>query len=167
MSYAINRFPICATFYYRIALKLGYSEEEAKSLGLARAIFFAYSKSKSAGSWGRRKKTYRRPSRTEEIKQKPNFDIINFAGLETYILRENGKIVAIVGDQKQTPEKFDKNVARKFEWSIKEGAFKVVCRLIDERIKDYSVQELNSGTAYKLYKKYRDELRERSLYEEE
>ena len=166
--FVINRFPIAATFYAAIARKIGYSEEEAYSFGLHRSIFMAAAKNGFRSGASKKRKYY--PGKMSEkvtsiVNIPENMDQINFAGLGMNVVSlPNGEYRGIIGGEILTAEKFKRDIIEKFNRRIHPGAFEQCWNKINEIIKDFSDTELNSGTAYKLYQQYRDELRKPEVY---
>ena len=153
---AINRFPICATWYTVIAELLGYTPNQSKSIGLARATFFARAK---AGGFGRKKKSEvkipsvgNKPTLEKEIKQ--------FAGLDIY-LSDNG--LAVFGGVEQTPLMYKKSVEDKIE-KVLSGSYSRLFNAMKMYAADYTMLELNSPFAYNLYERIRDEYRTKKFY---
>ena len=161
-KYFINRFPICAAFYYVIAKELGYTDNEAKSLGLARAIFFAAAK---FGYIGGGKKDEKKKKKAPHLEEGFEIDQLPFAGLPAYIIHKEGEknFLAIMGDDILKPEQFDSQVIHKFNYK-KSGAYELFVKEVKAFLKDKSKDELNSNIAYELYTEIRDKFREMGFY---
>lgn len=148
--YYINRFPVCALVYKVAGELLGYSENEAKSLGLTRATFFAAAKQ----GFGTRKsrKTYK------ELEDR-KLDIILFAGLETYITEENGEIRGFFGDKVMEPSRYNSYVEGKLKRAIGEEGLRELEDYFRNKMKDWPTQKLNGPYVYSLYQRERDKVR--------
>jgi len=160
----MNRFPVCAAFYYVIAKRLGYKEDEAKSLGLARAIFFAAAKT------GFKKGTGKVTGYVSSDKKTTKSNIvpkqIMFAGLYTTVVEKNGELRAVVG-KVIDPKQFDRSVIKSKFNLISPKSFDYFCAKVNDLISDYTNEELNnSKLAYSLYQRIRDEYRSDEFYKE-
>jgi len=158
----INRFPICALVYKVAAEKMGYRTDEAKSLGNARAIFFARAK---FGGYGYKPK---KPgtSKVESIqKMQKDYaiqreDIVLFAGLETHIARmPDDSIRAVFGGKIIEPEDYDKAVENKIVMFGGERALRKLEETIERELDAINKYELNTSVIYKIYEKIRDDVR--------
>jgi len=167
----INRYPICAYFYYRVAKRLGYSENEAKSLGLGRATFFAAAKRGFGFTGGRRKKSKggrKGPfTKLPQLNKKQELDSIVFAGLETTIVYTDDGIRAVMGDQVMRPDRFDSYVLTKIDHFLGAERWAIMDEIIDAELDKYDNQTLNTQMAYKIYQAIRDVLREEQTYQKE
>jgi len=169
----INRFPVCALVYREAAELLGYDPAEAKSMGLARAIFFNAAKNGRGGAGG--KKYY--PNKdiekkaVEQRKQLKGFDadsveILNFAGIGTYVIHaEDGSVRGFIGGKPIPPEQYDRSVRQKIMDAGGElGYLKLKLHVI-KRLSDLSPAELNSKAVYKIYESLRDDVRKMEFLE--
>ncbi|RLE38061.1 hypothetical protein DRJ17_05050 [Candidatus Woesearchaeota archaeon] len=157
---AINRFPICAAWYYKTARYLGFDDETAKSLGLARATFFARAKQ---GKWGGNSRPGKASTFPPDSSNEPTLEIevVNFAGLESHIDVKSG--LAIFGGKLQTAEMFDKRVKNKFA-NISPEAWDRLMSEFEKIMESYKKEEINSHLAYRLYEDIRDYTREKRFY---
>jgi len=113
---AVGRFQVMAVLQAARAYKLGLDEEEAKSFGLNRAIFYA------AAKYGFGKKRYTshtygksNKSKSKSKKIKPNKYSIYQLGDETaYMVMRNGRKQFTMGNQVQTLEKFNSQIRSRF-----------------------------------------------------
>ncbi|MBT4856334.1 hypothetical protein HOM50_00640 [bacterium] len=161
-KYFINRFPICAAFYYCVAKRLGYTESESKSLGLTRAIFFAAAK---FGYIGGGKSGEKKKKKVPALKKGFTIDQLPFAGLPTYIVHEKGdkSFFGIMGDDVIKPEQYDDQVIHKFDYK-QAGAYDLFIKEVEKFLKDKTDDELNSAISYDLYTEIRDKFREMGFY---
>jgi len=171
-KYWINRFPVCAIVYKEAAELIGYDIEEAKSLGLSRAIFFAAAKRgfKIAGT-----KKYEKKFDAEFAKQRiklsgydvNSIEVLNFGGMGTYIIhREDGSVRGFIGGQVITPEQYDNQVINKCVKAGGEAGYKKLKLFIRNLLSKLSKAELNSGIIYKIYEKIRDDVRVNEFIEQ-
>jgi hypothetical protein len=152
-----GRFPVCAAFYYVIAILLRYTEREAKSLALARAVFFAAAK---RGNVGGSKRGDRPPKKLVPgaPDDQPDVDSILFAGVPAYIMyreTEGQEFVALFSDKIQTPEEFDRRVVEAFE-RVAPGGWEFMTGLVYHVLQDLKPGELNSSRVYRIYERNRD-----------
>ncbi len=161
-KYFINRFPICAAFYYCVAKRLGYTEDESKSLGLTRAIFFAAAKFGYIGGG----KTSEKKKKVQPIAKGLEVDQLPFAGLPTYTVQKEGQkgFLGIMGDDIIKPDQYDSQVINKFEYK-RSGSYEFFIKHVNEFLKDKTDDELNSAIAYDLYTEIRDKFREMEFYD--
>jgi hypothetical protein len=132
----IGRFQVMATLQAARAYCLGKSLEEAKSFGLNRAIFYA------AAKRGFKTKPTREPYKLplEKLKIprekiKPTYEIDHIGDEMAYVEIE-GKKYYVIGDEIQTPEKFEKEIEKRFEGKW-EKAFKEaveICKSYEKNI---------------------------------
>ncbi len=166
-KYWINRFPVCAMVYREAAEMIGYDPEEAKSLGLGRAIFFAAAKSGFRGAGARKgygAKDYARDKMKQKIALKgydtDSVESLNFAGIAAYVIHtEDGSIRGFIGGEPIKPENYDKQVREK---CILQGGRMGYLRLkiyVMKKLSELSKAELNSAAVYKLYESLRDDVR--------
>ncbi|OGB97633.1 hypothetical protein A3F06_03830 [candidate division TM6 bacterium RIFCSPHIGHO2_12_FULL_36_22] len=155
-KYFIDGFPICAAFYYCIAKRLGYTEDESKSLGLTRAIFFAAAKFGYIGD---------ETKKVVPLAKELEVDQLQFAGLPTYIVHEKGhkEFFGIMGNDIIKPDQYNSQVINKFN-SKRSGAYEYFIEQVNEFLKDKSDDELNSVISYDLYTEIRDQFREIEFY---
>jgi len=114
----IGRFQVMATLQAARAYCLGKSLEEAKSFGLNRAIFYAAAKK------GFKPKLIKGPSKLafermkipkEKIEKiKETFGIEHIGDEIAYSVEIDGKKYYVIGDEIQTPDKFEKQIERRF-----------------------------------------------------
>jgi len=170
-KYWINRFPICSLVFKEAAEMLGYDEEEAKSLGHARAVFFAAAK-RGFGSGPSKKSSMKKYYSDEKKMERQGIDpstyeILNFAGLETYIVRENGHIRAFFGGKVIRPEEFDHADLERMIRGGGEAGYVKTRNYIRAKLSELNQYELNSGAVYKVYERLRDSVREVSFIKED
>ncbi len=104
-TYKINRFPICAIVHYAIAKRLGYSENQAKAIGQACAIFYACCK---FGYFRNRKKS----NAKNEPKSKNNLNMtkLQFCDRVFNAIKIDGVLYPVMGDKVITEKDFDKTL---------------------------------------------------------
>jgi len=169
-KYWVNRFPICSLVFKEAAQMLGYDEEESKSLGHARAVFFAAAK-RGFGSGPSKKssmgKYYSDSKKMERQGVDPKtYGILNFAGLETYIVRIDGHIRAFFGGKVVRPEEFDNADMERMIRGGGEAGYAKTRAYVRNKLSELNQYELNSGAVYKIYEKLRDSVREISFIKE-
>jgi len=152
-EYRINRFPICEIVYYGIAKRLGYSEEEAKALGHATAIFYALAK---FGYLKRGKKGEKGEGSRRKVQPtlKIRFLDRTFNGIEI-----NGKKYPVMGDSIVTERDFDKSLRSK----LNEEEIKAILEYAVEYVNSYPEQALRRP--FEIYKRVRDEWRTHEFWE--
>ena len=105
----LNRFPLLGLWAKEAALRLGYTPDEAESLGHAYAVLYAIRANRQRKP-AESKETKARPSRRGRVEQ------VHFGGDDLDIVRDaSGKIRGRVGgEQPQTPRTYEKSVRAKF-----------------------------------------------------
>ena len=165
----INRYPVCAAWHYMVAKALGYSEDEAKTFGIARATFFAAAKQGFKGAGGSKAHTkpagYKPKGNVFEKKETKTAepDTVSFCGLNMTIDPETG--YAIFGGEAVKPAQFDDKVAGAFIRKVGAGGYNHLLNEMQDLIKQYDLQALNSNYAFQLYTGIRDEFRMKDFYE--
>lgn len=172
----VNRFPVCAMVYREAAEILGYDPNEAKSLGLARAIFFAAAKSGFRRA-GARPKYYPGKQYAEKAEsQRANLrgydtgsiESLNFAGMSSYVIHtEDGSVRGFIGEQPIKPENFDRQVKDK---CIRQGGGEAYTKLklyIVKKLSKLNRYEVNSAAVFEVYKDMRDEVRKEEFLQGE
>jgi hypothetical protein len=163
-DFIINRFPVCAAWYYAVAKYLGYSDDEAKSLAMARATFFAAAKQgfRKGGSGNNKGGAGGIPALPGEG---PNLDTLNFCGLAATVDTDTG--LAIFGGEVQIPAKYDNGVLNKFVAKVGMAGYIQLITEMTKLIEQHTKMEMNSNAAYKLYTSIRDEFRKREFFNTE
>lgn len=172
----INRFPVCALAYKEAAELIGYDKEEAKSLGLARAIFFAAAKSGRGGAGGKKKYYPKKNLEDKAVAQRralkgydtDSVETLNFAGIGSYVIHtEDGSVRGFIGGKPILPRDYDRSVKEKIILAGKEMGYLALKLYVLKRLSDLSVAELNSSAVYKIYESLRDDVRKIEFIERE
>jgi len=150
-KYYINRFPICALVYKVAAELMGYNKNEAKSLALARATFFAAAKNGFTGK-SRSTRTY------QAIKDSP-LDVMRFAGLDTFIIYKDDEIRGYFGGQIMKPERYNSYVEGNIKARVGTQGLMALESYFKDKMKDWDTAQLNSNSVYQLYQRERDKVR--------
>jgi hypothetical protein len=156
----LNRFPLWGLFASRAALRIGYSESEARLLGYSTALLYAILRmhrggKKKIGANGASGTTVK--SATSNITTAT--EIINFAGMDFQCSRVNGRIVqTVVGGEVQTADKFRGQIEGKIRTFSQEGGtmLSALCEAFDRFLANYSPEELQGSSLYTLYATWRD-----------
>jgi hypothetical protein len=153
----LNRFPLWGLFASRAALRIGYSESEARLLGYSTALLYAILRNHGGG--GKKKKD----ATTVTVKPAASFpttETISFAGMDFQCNRIDGSIVqTVVGGELQTADRFHGQVEDKFRTLgyIKGGTMLSALReAFDAFLANYSPEELQESSLYALYATWRD-----------
>lgn len=110
----VGRFQVMATLQAARAKALGYSEDEAKSFGLNRAIFYAAAKRGFKG--GSQKKSGKTMSfKISPVnRQKKILDMEAVGDEQAFCVHIKGKRLFVMGDEILKPKDFDKQIERSF-----------------------------------------------------
>lgn len=156
----LNRFPLWGLFASRAALRIGYSESEARLLGYSTALLYAILRNHGGG--GKKKigasGATVKPAAT--IATTAATETISFAGMDFQCSRIDGNIVqTVVGGELQTADRFHGQVEDKFRTLgyIKGGTMlSALCEAFDAFLVNYSPEELQGSSLYALYATWRD-----------
>lgn len=155
---AVGRFQVMATLQAARAYVLGLGLDSAKSWGLNRAIFYAAAKRGFIGGKGGQAKPPRfktdGPS-TEIEKIKKSFGVHHLGDEMAYKVELKGLTLFTIGDEIQTPERFDQQVGRRFLDSF-DQAFKEAVEIIKKFDKGVLMSQRSFYET--VYKPRRDEL---------
>jgi hypothetical protein len=151
-TFFINRFPICTMVYKRAAELQGHNPEFAKSLGLARAVFFAAAKK---GFKNKSEKGYNGLSQDENM---PEIYSMTFAGIDAFCMETpNGTRSCLLDGKIFEPQSYDKQDA-KIIASVGEVGLQKMEQEIDFRLRKLG-DKINSGSVYNVYASLRDKVR--------
>jgi hypothetical protein len=147
----VGRFQVMATLQAARALALGLPLDEAKSWGLNRAIFYAAAKRGFGRSRsGARQAAQERGRPAVEERPRPSVEI---GGEEAFLAAAGAAHRRFqIGDEPQTPEEFDREIAGRFpDW---QRAWAEAQRIIAAA----DPADLNSAHAFfdRVYKPRRD-----------
>ncbi len=171
MKELVNRFPVCGFYYYAVAKRLGFQEEEAKSLGLGRAVFFAWAKKRGwtrrwSSQGGQRSTIEERAGQLDQAARTVSPQTVRFAGMDTPILRlPDGQVRYALGGEVQTPEQFDRQVLGRLESGLGPDRLQRLRKFLENLLATATEDELNSGQAYRIYETIRDTVRREEFYE--
>ncbi len=153
----LNRFPLWGLFASRAALRIGYSDSEARLLGYSTALLYAILRNHGGG--GKKRKI----GVTVTVKPAatiPTTETISFAGMDFQCNRIDDSIVqTVVGGELQTADRFHGQVEDKFRTLgyIKGGTMlSALCEAFDAFLANYSPEELQGSSLYSLYATWRD-----------
>jgi hypothetical protein len=143
-----NRFPIFAVWCYAIARRLGYREEEAKSLAVTRARLGAAAKAGNLG--GGRKPREHAPGGVRGATTSPEkLEQIPFVGMRPYVTCVHGGLRGAMhsgeGLEVVTPRDYEVSVGRKLG-----EAYPSVLRVLEALAAQIPPEELNK-TGYHLW----------------
>jgi hypothetical protein len=154
---AVGRFQVMATLQAARAYVLGMKLDSAKSWGLNRSIFYAAAKRGFIGGKGTPKpsqfKTGAPKGEVEKIKK--SFGIDHLGDEMAYKVELDGKTLYTIGDEIQTPERFEKQVESRF-LSKFDQAFKEAVEIIKKFDKGVLLSQRYFYET--VYKPRRDEL---------
>jgi hypothetical protein len=154
----INRFPIFAAWCYAIARRLGYSEDEAKSLAATRAKLGAAAK---AGLLGTGKREPRRaPGDAAGAAPPEELDQLPFVGMRPYVIREGSELRGGLHQgavlRPVSPREYETSVVRKLG-----EAYEPVLQLMEDLASRIPADELNAR-GYHLYERFAPMVRDES-----
>lgn len=155
---AVGRFQVMATLQAARAYVLGMGIDSAKSWGLNRAIFYAAAKRGFIGGKAgppEPPKFKTAAPKAEISKIKRSFGVHHLGDEMAYKVEVKGETLYTIGDEIQTPERFEKQVEGRFM-----GKFDAAFREAVEIIKKFDKGVLLSQHYFyeTVYKPRRDEL---------
>ncbi len=141
----LNRFPLLGLWAKEGARRLGYSKDEAESLGHAYAVLYAI---RARGQ----------PKKTEKEKppprKKPSARVkqLHFGGDDLPVIREDSKVRGLVGHERpQTPASYEASVEAKFP----AGYYEKLAKAFRALLKQYPPSQLNTRLLYDLYDEWK------------
>ncbi|HID32841.1 MAG TPA: hypothetical protein EYP24_05635 [bacterium (Candidatus Stahlbacteria)] len=142
------------------AYVLGMSEDSAKSWGLNRAIFYAVAKR------GFKKLQPRKPAKVKVPRRElrpSEFNIYTLGDEMAYSVKVKGMQLFTIGDEIQTPEAFEKQIASRLGKRFKEAWQEAVkiCQNLDKGVllsQRYFYESLYKPNRDRLAKKWSEEL---------
>lgn len=151
---SLNRFPLFGLFAQRAALRMGYSEDEARLMGYSTALLYAIFKAKSQAK-KERGETEAEKKPPKELKNLKT-ETVEFGGQQYTVVRDNRKRLkqSVVGHKLHDPADYQSGVQAKFP----EGWHERLAKAFDKYLKDCDPEGLDQGdTLFNLYKAWRDE----------
>lgn len=155
---AVGRFQVMATLQAARAYEMGMPKESALSWGLNRAIFYAAAK--------RGFKTHHHPKGSEiklpanepikeQDRARRSFKMEHLGDEEAYGINLDGKELFVFGEEIQTADDFDREIAKRFN-----GHFDQAWDDALSIIKKYGKDVLSSQSEFydRIYRPRRDEL---------
>jgi hypothetical protein len=144
----INRAPVLTLWATIVAQYLGFSEEEALTLGKAVAGYTAQFKGRSLGIYTKKEKGETEEGEAEERE----VQLVELMGRQIPILEEAGGVRAVTKEKPIDPESVQRYLRNKFGDNL-EGASAAMKVLAES----YEPDELNR-VAFRLYEKFRPEI---------
>jgi hypothetical protein len=143
----LNRFPLLGLWAEEAARRIGYSKDEAESLGHAYAVLYAIR--------ARGKPHLPASAKTEIKHRKPvATERMEFGGDQLDVVHRNGKVRGLVGHaQPQTPESYRASVEHKFppgDYRRLQKAFRAVFR-------QFPPKRVDSRLIYDLYDQWKQQ----------
>lgn len=156
-TFFINRFPICTMVYKQSAELQGHNSEFSKSLGLARAVFFAAAKK---GFTNKNGTNYNGLNSVDE--NMPVIYPIKFSGIDAFCMETaEGTRSCLLDGKIFKPEDYDKQ-EQKIINLIGEAGLRKMEAEIDHRLKALG-DNINSAKVYNVYASLRDKIRSTSF----
>jgi hypothetical protein len=154
----INRFPIFAAWCYVIARRLGYREDEAKSLAVTRARLGAAARAGNLG--GGAKPRGHAPRGVRGAAPPEELDQVQFVGMRPYVTHVDGELRGAMhsgeGLQVVTPRDYDVSVARKLG-----ETYPSVLRVLEKLAAQIPPERLNAA-GYPLWEQFAPMVRDAS-----
>ena len=144
----INRAPVLTLWATVVAQRMGYSEDEALTLGKAIAGYTAQFKGRILGIYSAREKA----ETGEEKREERKVEFVELMGRQIPTIEESGEVRSISKDKTVDPASVRRYLDSKFGEKLDE-----VTIAMEELAKSYEPKELNA-IAFRLYEKFRPEI---------
>jgi len=132
----INNFPLCALVYKETAEMLGYDEDEAKSMGIVKALSFSV----------------RAKDRKFTLPGRPVvYDILYFAGARMCCVLEDGNIRAFFGGRVAKPGTYDKVVRSKIVNATSAEIYTKLRKYVKSKLSSLKRRDLDSSMTHVVY----------------
>ena len=156
-TFFINRFPICTMVYKQAAELQGHDSEFSKSLGVARAIFFAAAKK---GFTNKNGTNYNGLNSADE--NMPVIYPMKFSGIDAFCMETpQGTRSCLLDGKVFEPEAYNKQEQKIISLVGEDGLRKMEAE-IDHRLKALG-DNINSSKVYNVYVSLRDKIRSTSF----
>lgn len=156
-TFFINRFPICTMVYKQAAELQGHDLEFSKSLGLARAIFFAAAKKGFTNKNGTNYNGLNSPDL-----DMPEIYSMKFAGIDAFCMETaEGTRSCLLNGKIFKPEDYDKQ-DQKIINLIGENGLRKIEAEIEMRLRALG-DDINSTKVFNVYASLRDKVRSTSF----
>ena len=153
----INRFPICTMVYKKAAELQGHDPEFSKSLGLARAVFFAAAKKGFTNKNGKHYNGLNSPDM-----DMPEIYSMSFAGIDAFCMETiDGTRSCLLDGKIFKPEDYDKQ-DQKIINIVGELGLRKMESEIENRLRALGDQ-INSKRVFDVYASLRDKVRSTSF----
>jgi hypothetical protein len=149
---SLNRFPLLGLWAREAAVRLGYSDADADTIGHAYAVLYAIRANSTA-----RPVKYKDKEAAEAVEkalaEESEAEKLEFAGDELEVTRNaQGRLIGRVGNAlPQTPETYRSKVAGKFP----PGYYEKVRKAFDTLLEAYPPERVDSRTLYTLYDQWK------------
>jgi hypothetical protein len=144
----INRAPVLTLWATIVARRMGYSEDEALTLGKAVAGYTAQFKGRTLGIYKAREKG----ETDQERAQEREVQIVEFMGRQIPALEEGGQVRAVTKDTPIDPDSVRRYFTTKFGEDLEE-----ISLAMEDLAGSYDPEEL-TNVAFRLYEKFRPEI---------
>lgn len=156
-TYFINRFPICTMVYKKAAELQGHDSDFSKSLGLARAIFFAAAKKGFTNKNGKHYNGLNSP----DIDM-PEIYSMPFSGIDAFCIETaEGTRSCLLDGKIFKPEDYDKQ-DQKIISLVGESGLRKMENEIEFRLRALG-DKINSKKVFDVYASLRDKIRSTSF----
>jgi hypothetical protein len=144
----INRAPVLTLWATIVAQQMGYSEDEALTLGKAVAGYTAQFKGRNLGIYTAKEKG----EKDEKDVETREVVIVELMGRQIPTLEKGGQVLAVSKDKTIDPDSVRRYFASKFGENLEE-----VSSAMEELAESFEPEELNR-VAFRLYEKFRPEI---------
>jgi hypothetical protein len=148
----LNRFPLLGLWAKEAALRLGYTDPEAETIGHAYAVLYAI-RANSTSRPGAYKDKEAAASAAAAVAEPSTIDLLDFGGDRLEVSRDRqGRLVGRVGGQlPQTPETYRYKVRSKFP----PGYYEKLEQAFRTALGSMSTERLDSKLIYQLYDQWK------------
>jgi hypothetical protein len=148
----LNRFPLLGLWAREAAVRLGYSDADADTIGHAYAVLYAI-RANSTAKPVKYKDKEAAAAAAKALAEKTETENLEFGGDQLQVTRNaQGRLIGHVGNAlPQTPETYRYKVAGKFP----PGAYEKVQKAFHTFFQAYKPEQLQNRTIYHLYDQWK------------
>jgi len=149
---SLNRFPLLGLWAHEAAVRLGFSDADADTIGHAYAVLYAI-RANSPVRPGKYTDAEAKAAAEKALSEPSDIELLDFGDDELQVVRSReGRLIGRVGNaEPQTPESYRYKIMRKFP----KGYYEKVQSAFRDFLAAYTPQRLNTREIYNLYDQWK------------
>jgi hypothetical protein len=149
---SLNRFPLLGLWAREAALRIGFGEAEADTIGHAYAVLYAI-RANSPVRPGKYKDAEAKAAAEKALAEPSDIELLDFGDDELQVTRSReGRLIGRVGNaEPQTPESYRYKIVRKFP----SGYHEKLQSTFRDFFAGYTPEKLNTRLIYTLYDQWK------------